>query len=62
MDRISGGYSSIFRYHSRLIQSNDDYDRACEYMLSATFGLNYSLAMGVEEDWLTHQIGHELTH
>lgn len=26
------------------------------YAFSHLFGLNYSLAMGVEEDWLTHQI------
>lgn len=62
MDRMSEGLLlNLLDITPGLIQSNDDYDRACEYMLSATFGLNYSLAMGVEEDWLTHQIGHELT-
>ena len=31
------------------------------YMLSATMALNGFVAMGVEQDWATHMIGHELT-
>ena len=30
-------------------------------MWCATMGLNGVIAMGVTEDWATHQIGHELT-
>ena len=30
-------------------------------MLTATMGLNGFVAMGVEQDWTTHMIGHELT-
>lgn len=62
MDRMAEGLLlNILEIAPRLIQDNTDYDTACEYMLSATFGLNYFLAMGVEEDWLTHRLGHELT-
>ncbi|CQB86284.1 Alcohol dehydrogenase YqhD [Chlamydia trachomatis] len=62
MDRMAEGLLlNIIDIAPRLIQDHTDYDTACEYMLSATFGLNYFLAMGVEEDWLTHMIGHELT-
>lgn len=38
-----------------------DYATYCEYMLSATFALNGFVGMGVEQDWLTHMIGHEIT-
>lgn len=62
MDRMAEGLLlNILEIAPRLIQDHTDYDTACEYMLSATFGLNYFLAMGVEEDWLTHRLGHELT-
>lgn len=45
-------------------QIQDDpqnYDLMSQYMLSATMGLNGFIAMGVPQDWATHQIGHELT-
>lgn len=62
MDRMAEGLLlNILDIAPRLIRDHTDYDTACEYMLSATFGLNYFLSMGVEEDWLTHRIGHELT-
>lgn len=62
MDRMAEGVLlNLLDIAPSLIKGNDNYDVACEYMLSATFGLNYFLAMGVEEDWLTHMIGHELT-
>lgn len=38
-----------------------NYDLMADFMLTATMGLNGFIAMGVEQDWATHQIGHELT-
>lgn len=44
------------------IQENpQNYDLMSQYMLCATMGLNGFIAMGVPQDWATHQIGHELT-
>ncbi len=62
MDRLSEGLLlNLFDIAPKVLSHHNDYDVACEYMLSATFGLNYFLAMGVEQDWMTHMIGHEIT-
>lgn len=42
-------------------ENQRDYDAMATYMLSATMALNGFVAMGVEQDWATHMIGHELT-
>ncbi|MDO5017443.1 MAG: iron-containing alcohol dehydrogenase [Porphyromonas sp.] len=62
MDRMAEGVLlNLLDIAPQLIKKHDDYDTAAEYMLSATMGLNHFLSMGVEEDWLTHMIGHEVT-
>lgn len=62
MDRLAEGILlNLLDIAPNLMKGNNDYDMACEYMLSATFGLNYMLSMGVEQDWMTHRIGHEIT-
>lgn len=62
MDRLAEGILlNVLDIAPSLVRGNNDYDVASEYMLSATFGLNYILAMGVEQDWTTHMIGHEIT-
>lgn len=62
MDRLAEGILlNLLDITPKLMQGNDDYDVACEYMLSATFGLNHMLSMGVDQDWMTHRIGHEIT-
>lgn len=38
-----------------------DYDNRANLMWAATMALNGQLALGVETDWATHMIGHELT-
>lgn len=38
-----------------------DYDVLADYMLTATLGLNDMICMGVNQDWATHAIGHEIT-
>ena len=42
-------------------ESHPGYDSCANFMLTATMGLNGFIAMGVEQDWATHMIGHELT-
>ncbi len=38
-----------------------DYNNRANIMWAATNALNHFLSMGVQSDWATHQIGHELT-
>ena len=44
-----------------LLSGNPSYDSRANFMLTATMGLNGFISMGVDEDWATHMIGHELT-
>ena len=44
-----------------LAAKEPDYQDRANFMWAATMGLNGLIAVGVEEDWATHQIGHELT-
>lgn len=62
MDRMAEGILlNIMDFAPLRMERSDDYDVACEYMLTATIALNGYLGMGVEQDWMTHLIGHELT-
>lgn len=62
MDRMAEGILlNVLDFAPLRLEKNEDYDVACEYMLSATVGLNGYLGMGVEQDWATHRIGHEFT-
>lgn len=44
-----------------LMSEKPSYNSCANFMLTATMGLNGFISMGVEEDWATHMIGHELT-
>lgn len=62
MDRMAEGILlNVMDFAPLRLERNDDYDVACEYMLSATMALNGFLSMGVDQDWMTHRIGHEVT-
>ena len=62
MDRWSEGIlQTLVEIAPSVLEHADDYDGMANYMLCATMGLNGFIAMGVTEDWATHQIGHELT-
>lgn len=62
MDRWSEGIlQTLVETASKALDNPHDYDNMANYMLCATMGLNKFIAMGVSEDWATHQIGHELT-
>ncbi len=45
----------------KVLANKTDYDSAANFMWSATVALNGIIAVGVPQDWATHQIGHELT-
>lgn len=62
MDRWAEGVLLSVKEISPKIKENPcDYDLMADYMLAATLALNDFIRMGVTEDWVTHQIGHELT-
>ena len=62
MDRWSESIiKTLVETAPKVLSDDRDYDSMADYMLCATMGLNGFIAMGVTEDWATHQIGHELT-
>ena len=63
MDRWAEGLlHTLIEVAPRLMKEGErSYDDCADFMLTATMGLNGFIAMGVDEDWATHMIGHELT-
>lgn len=62
MDRWAEGILlNLIEIAPQIEADRSNYDLMAQYMLSATMGLNGFIAMGVPQDWATHQIGHELT-
>ena len=62
-DRFSEGIlRTLVAIGPRIIaEDTPDYQDRANFMWAATMGLNGLIAVGVVEDWATHQIGHELT-
>lgn len=62
MDRWAEGILlTLKEIAPKITKDHTDYDSMATFMLSATMALNGFIAMGVSQDWATHQIGHELT-
>ena len=62
MDRWAEGLlQTLIELAPELMKDDRSYDACADFMLTATMGLNGFIAMGVDEDWSTHMIGHELT-
>lgn len=62
MDRWAEGIiQTLIEIAPKIRENQHNYDVMADFMLSATMGLNGFIAMGVEQDWATHMIGHELT-
>ena len=63
MDRWAEGLlHTLIEVAPKLLKEGErSYDDCADFMLTATMGLNGFIAMGVDEDWATHMIGHELT-
>ncbi len=53
--------NTLIEVAPKIHRDQHDYDAMADFMLSATMALNGFIAMGVSQDWATHQIGHELT-
>ena len=62
MDRWAEGIlQTLVEIAPKIRENQHDYDLMADFMMSATMGLNGFIAMGVDQDWCTHMIGHELT-
>jgi NADP-dependent alcohol dehydrogenase len=62
MDRWAEGIlNTLVEIAPKIARDQTDYNVMADFMLSATMALNGFIAMGVTQDWATHQIGHELT-
>ncbi len=62
LDRWAEGViSTVMEIAPKIRENQNDYDLMSDYMYAATMGLNNFIRMGVTQDWVTHQIGHELT-
>lgn len=62
MDRWAEGLLlTLIEEAPKLLKPNPSYESCANFMLTATMGLNGFISMGVDEDWATHMIGHELT-
>ena len=62
MDRWAEGIlQSLVEIAPELMKPEPSYDAMADFMLSANMALNGFISMGIEEDWVTHMIGHEIT-
>lgn len=62
MDRWAEGLLlTLIEIAPKLMGGKREYDDCANLMLTATMGLNGFISMGVDQDWATHMIGHELT-
>lgn len=62
MDRWAEGLlQTLIEIAPQLMKNQENYDLCANFMLTATMALNGFIAMGVDQDWTTHMIGHELT-
>ncbi len=62
MDRWAEGLlQTLIEISPDLMADTQNYDTCANFMLTATMGLNGFVSMGVDQDWATHMIGHELT-
>ena len=61
-DRFAEGLlQTLIEEGDKVIQIKDDYDSRANLMWSATMALNGLIGSGVNHDWATHMMGHELT-
>lgn len=62
MDRWAEGLlQTLIEIAPQLMKDQQNYNLCANFMLTATMALNGFIAMGVDQDWTTHMIGHELT-
>ena len=56
-----GVMKTIVETAPKVLVDKPDYDSCANYMWAATCALNMFISPGVNQDWSTHMIGHELT-
>ena len=56
-----GVFKTIVEIAPDVMADKPTYDACANYMWSATCALNFFICPGVNQDWSTHMIGHELT-
>jgi NADP-dependent alcohol dehydrogenase len=56
-----GVMKTIVETAPKVLVDKPDYDSCANYMWAATCALNFFISPGVNQDWSTHMIGHELT-
>lgn len=62
MDRWAEGIlQTLIEVAPKIKENQHDYNQMANYMLSATMALNGFVSLGVQQDWATHMIGHEIT-
>lgn len=52
---------TLIEVGSEIVNGTQDYDIRANWMWAATNALNGIIGIGVDHDWATHMIGHELT-
>jgi NADP-dependent alcohol dehydrogenase len=61
-DRIAEGVMlTLVEEGPKVMKNPNDYQAAANFMWAATMALNGVIAVGVPQDWTTHNIGHEIT-
>lgn len=61
-DRLSEAtIKTVINNAYKLLKDPDDYNARAEIMLSGTIAHNGLLGMGREDDWASHQLGHQLS-
>jgi NADP-dependent alcohol dehydrogenase len=61
-DRIAEGVMmTLVEEGPRVMKDPSNYDACANFMWAATMALNGIVAVGVPQDWTTHNIGHEIT-
>ncbi len=53
--------TTVIEYTPRVLSKGDDYDARAVIMWAGTLALNHLLESGVDDDWSTHNIQHELS-
>jgi NADP-dependent alcohol dehydrogenase len=56
-----GILKTLIEVAPKILSANKDYESRANWMWACTNALNGFIGLGVDQDWATHQIGHELT-
>ncbi|KAL7717358.1 alcohol dehydrogenase [Entamoeba marina] len=60
-ESAEGVMRTLIKVGEKTLKDHNDYQARANFCYAATVALNYSLAVGVDQCWAAHMIGHELT-